>query len=384
MRFFISVAYSMVLLTSLSLSRSGAGQSYNAGQDFSATNNPNGQWSYGWSQTSGSTFNLLPNTTYFYGNGADGSLLTLNVWNSNCCGTVQPLVEQNPAAEMYFSGTATVPPNTVCNGCSYIGGLAFHPGPNGENAIVRWTAPSAGAYHVNATFVGEDVQGTTTDVAVYHRTATLTKKLFGADVLGYCGVAPAYFPSFSSSCYGTNPVQHFAGDIVLTAQDAIDFSVGYGINGYGYDTTGVDVVITPVSDVAIQSETVVQPASATGTVVYQVTVANNGPTSAGDILLASSAPLDLTSGAPTAISQIVPSQGTCQVAQLGPGPNATLQCSLGILASGSTATVQITATLGDVTQFHHGDSLLTQATVTTSSIDAHLWNNSGQLKILVH
>jgi hypothetical protein len=146
----------------------------------------------------------------------------------------------------------------------------------------------------------------------------------------------------------------------------------------------VDVIITPVSDVAVQSEKVVQAASATGTVIYQITVASNGPTSAGDVFLASSAPLDLTSGATTTISQIVPSQGTCQVAQLGPGPNATAQCSLGILASGSTATVQITATLGDATQFHHGDSLLTQATVTTSSLDAHLDNNSGQLKMLVH
>jgi hypothetical protein len=61
-----------------------------------------------------------------------------------------------------------------------------------------------------------------------------------------------------------------------------------------------------------------------------------------------------------------------------------VQCSLGILASGSTATVQITATLGDATQFHHGNLLLTQATVTTSSLDAHLANNSGQLKMPVH
>jgi hypothetical protein len=385
MRLQISVVYSVFLLTSLSVSRNAGGQIYNAAHDFSSTTNPNGQWSYGWSQTSGAAFNLLPSTTFFYGSAADGTTLPENVWTSNCCGTVQPLVEHNGAPEMYYDGGVTIPADTLCYGCSYMGGLSFHPGPNGENAIVRWTAPSAGTYHVNATFMGEDPQPTTTDVAVYHRAATATKKLFGADVIGYCGIPPAFYPnSFSGGCSGPSPMPHFAGDLVVAAGDAIDFSLGYGINGYGYDTTGVDVVVTPVSDIAIQSETVVQPASATGTVVYQVTVANNGPTSAGDVLLASSAPLDLTSGTPTTISQIVPSQGTCQVAQLGPGPNATVQCSVGILASGSTATVQITAVLGDATQFHHGDSLLTEATVTTSSLDAHLGNNSGQLKMPVH
>jgi hypothetical protein len=179
-------------------------------------------------------------------------------------------------------------------------------------------------------------------------------------------------------------MQHFAGNIVLAAQDTVDFSVGYGVNGYGYDTTNLDVVIAPVATVAIQGQKVLQPASASGTVVYQVTVAASGPANAGDVLLASSAPLDQATGAATTITQIVPSVGTCQVAQLGPGPNATVQCNLGILASGSTATVQITANLGDTTQFHHGDSLLTQATVTTSSLDSNLNNDSGQLKMTVH
>jgi hypothetical protein len=385
MRLQISVVYSVFLLTLLSVSGNANGQAYNAARDFSSTTNPNGQWSYGWSQTSGAAFNLLPDTTFFYPSSADGTTLPENVWTSNCCGTIPPVVEHNGAPEMNYNSGITIPADTLCYTCSYMGGLSLHPGPDGENAILRWTAPSAGTYFVNATFMGEDSQPTTTDVTVYHRTTTATKKLLGADVIGYCGIPPAFYPySFTGGCSGPSPMQHFAGELVVAAGDAIDFSVGYGINGYGYDTTGVDVVITPVSDVAIQSETVVQPASATGSVVYQIAVTNNGPARAGDILLASSAPLDLTSGAPTTISQIAPSQGTCQVAQLGPGPNATVQCSLGTLASGSTATVQVTARLGDATQFHHGESLLTEATVTTSSLDAHLANNSGQLRMPVH
>jgi uncharacterized repeat protein (TIGR01451 family) len=386
MRYLSSIVCSIVLLTLFSLPKTATAQSYNAALDFSSTTNPNGQWSYGWSQTSGATFNLLPNTTVFYGTTADGvTPLTLNVWTSNCCGTVQPLVEQNPATEMYFSGTATVPPNSVCYGCSYIGGLAFHPGPNGENAIVRWTAPSSGTYHVSATFMGEDAQGTTTDVAVYHRTAALTKELFGADVLGYCGIAPAYWPSsssFSTNCYGTSPVQHFAGDIVLAADDAIDFSVGYGINGYGYDTTGLDVVITPVANVAI-THSVTQQATVGGTAVYLITVSNSGPSNAGDVVLASSAPIDLTTGAPTSIVAAAPSQGACQVVQLGPGPNATTQCSLGTIAPGSNVTVSISASLSGA-QINRGDSLQTIATVSTSSLESHLGNNSNQLTMRVH
>ena len=365
--------------------RSSAAQSYNAGHDFSSTNNPNGQWSYGWSQSSGSTFNLLPNTTQFDGSAGDGvTPLTLDVWTSDCCGTVQPLVEHNSAAQMYFSGTATIPPDTLCYGCSDIGGLSLHPGPDGENAIVRWTAPNSGTYRVNAAFMGEDAQGTTTDVAVYHRTATLTKELFGADVLGYCGIAPAYWlssSSFSSNCYGTSPVQHFAGDIVLVAGDVIDFSVGYGINGYGYDTTGLDVVITPIANVAI-TQSVTQQATVGGTALYLITVSNSGPSNAGDVVIASSAPIDLTTGAPTSIVAFTPSQGTCQVVQLGPGPNATTQCSLGTIASGSNVTVSISASLSGA-QITRGDRLRTNATVNTSSLESHLGNNSSQLTMHV-
>jgi uncharacterized repeat protein (TIGR01451 family) len=377
----------MVLVLSLSQPKSAAAQSYNAGQNFSSTNNPNGQWSYGWSQTSGSAFNILPNTTQFNGTAADGvTPLTLDVWTSNCCGTVQPLVEHNSATEMYFSGTATVSPDTLCYGCSYNGGLALHPGPDGENAIVRWTAPSAGTYHLNATFMGEDAQGTTTDVAVYHRAGTVTKQLFGADVLGYCGISPAFYPSslsFSSGCSGTSPVQHFAGNIVIAAAgEAIDFSVGYGINGYGYDTTGLDVVVTPIANVAV-TQSVTQQAVAGGTLVYLIKVSNSGPSEAGDVLLASAAPVDTSGGAATTISQVMPSQGTCQVVQLGPGPNATVQCSLGTIASGANATVSISASLAGA-QINRSDTLQTSATVATSGLDSNLGNNSSQLTTRVH
>ena len=40
-----------------------AGIVYDAAADFSPTNNPNGVWSYGWSSSLGSTFNLDVSST---------------------------------------------------------------------------------------------------------------------------------------------------------------------------------------------------------------------------------------------------------------------------------------------------------------------------------
>jgi hypothetical protein len=48
-----------------------------------------------------------------------------------------------------------------------VGQLAFHPGPDGEYSIVRWTAPISGPVSLIALFTGlDDVGGTTTDVPV--------------------------------------------------------------------------------------------------------------------------------------------------------------------------------------------------------------------------
>src|SRR6266852_2033738 len=122
--------------------------SWAAAGDFSAASNPNGAWSYGWSASRGSAFNLDTVATTVSG---------VNVWNYSAT-QVEP--------DVFFNGTS----NTINpSGTNPIpaGTLAFHPGPIGQNAIVRWTAPSTGAYAIGATFTGRDFVGpTTTDVAV--------------------------------------------------------------------------------------------------------------------------------------------------------------------------------------------------------------------------
>src|SRR5581483_1615540 len=104
------------------------------------------------------------------------------------------------------------------------GALSVHPGPKGENSVVRWTAPLDGSYQVAATFSGLDNVGpTTTDVAVLRGTS----QLFSGDVSGY----------------QTGPT--FTTGLQLTAGETLDFTVGLGKDGgYGNDMTRLELTIT--------------------------------------------------------------------------------------------------------------------------------------------
>ena len=243
MRLLFSSLAAMALLVGVSNGRIADAQAYNASLEFSAAHNPNGPWSYGWTETNGSAFNLLPIPTVVVGTELGNPVTTqaaLNVWTSNCCGTIQPLVLHNPTAYTIGSQTATIPPDsgdpwTAAYGIS---GLALHPGPAGQNAVVRWTAPEGGYYSVHATFRGLDEIGTTTNVAVRHNAL----EVFAGEVTGYAGYYCA-FPTPRVTCLGGSPVQVYAGIVQVNKGDTLDFAVGYGTNGYGYDSTGLDVSI---------------------------------------------------------------------------------------------------------------------------------------------
>jgi sugar lactone lactonase YvrE len=178
---------------------------YDATADFSSTSNPNGVWSYGWSQSRGATFNLYSTPTT-----NDG----LDFWISNSSG---PSVWYNPTSASITIGTVTIPAKT----------LGGHPGSQGENTVVRWTAPTNGTYQINAVFWGDDFTGpTTTDVAVLHN----GKTLYASEVTGY----------------GSSSDQSYTATVSANAGDTVDFSVGYGTDGnFFYDSTGVSAVITP-------------------------------------------------------------------------------------------------------------------------------------------
>ena len=182
--------------------------SWTAAGDFSAVSNPNGAWSYGWSASRGSGFNLDTVATTVSG---------IDVWNYSST-QVEPDVFHNGTSDTIApGGTNPIPP----------GGLAFHPGPSGQNAVVRWTAPSTGSYVIEATFTGRDsARGTTTDVAVLSNGA----ELWSGEVTGY--LATQSYP---------------ASRLNLNAGDTVDFTVGFGIDlNYSYDSTGLSADISQI------------------------------------------------------------------------------------------------------------------------------------------
>ena len=116
--------------------------------DFSPTNNPNGVWQYGWSDTLSSPFVLSTHPAV-----RDG----IDTWR----GDLAP--DGNPGE--YHNGTTSV---IVLGDTSPMepGQFALHPGPGGEYAIVRYVAPQAGEAFIASAFAGLDLFGTTTDVHV--------------------------------------------------------------------------------------------------------------------------------------------------------------------------------------------------------------------------
>src|SRR5579859_3197589 len=197
---------------------------WDAARDFSATANPNGAWSYGWSAGRGSAFN--PYTVAATTN-------VFNVWKYSA-NQLEPGIIYNGTTTMAAYASGLIPP----------GSLAFHPGPSGQNAIVRWTAPSGGSYDVVATFTGRDQAGpTSTDVAVLSN----GMQLWAGEVTGY--LATQTF---------------IAGPLKLNAGDTIDFTVGYGTDGnYYYDTTGLAVRVSLSDPPAVSITTPAQGAAYT-------------------------------------------------------------------------------------------------------------------------
>jgi hypothetical protein len=172
---------------------------FDAATDFSANNNPNSVWSYGWSETLGSTFHFYPDIAKDpFGN---------DVW-------YQPGYNQF----VVHNGTETV------TSIWQVGQLGFGPGQNNAYSIIRWTAPTTETYNVTANFVGAG--NATTDVHVLKN----GHLLFQGDINGFGSSAQLL------------PIQ-----IAINAGDTIDFTVGWGTNGnINFDNTGFSATISSV------------------------------------------------------------------------------------------------------------------------------------------
>jgi len=114
-----------------------AGVVYDVAKDFSITSNPNGVWSYGYETSLGSSLQLYdePMTEVF---GAPG----LQAWlSSQVQASLAPNVFYNStASDITYGGSARLAAHSV----------SFHPGPDGEYSVIRWTAPTAGTYYLCA------------------------------------------------------------------------------------------------------------------------------------------------------------------------------------------------------------------------------------------
>ncbi len=175
----------------------------NAATDFSATLNPSAPWTHGYALNPGASFTAFGHATTAAG---------LQVWQ-------RPGTSDPPSTVFNPTGSTSTPGTPV-----YAAGeLHLHPGPTGEFAVLRFTAPVTGIYEINAAFQGADTVGTSTDVWVLSG----TNEWFRGTVNGY---GPA-----SRRAYRTA--------VPLNAGANIDFAVGP--NGtYFYDNTLVEVQIS--------------------------------------------------------------------------------------------------------------------------------------------
>lgn len=140
-------------------------------------------------------------------------LSALEMRKSTVLGTNEPCVVFNRSDDpLAWSGIKWEPRS-----------LSFHPGPNGEFSVIRWTAPAKGEYQIDSAFAGIDGQ-TTTDVHVLRD----GKSLFDGFI----------------NLNGQGKRTPFQSSAHLEAGDNLDFVVGYGNKDYRFDSTGMDATIT--------------------------------------------------------------------------------------------------------------------------------------------
>ena len=172
---------------------------YNASADFTpGLSNPNGVWFYGYTANLAGT--LTPFADYTFNSSAQ-----VYSWSTN-------LSLGAPAIFFNFGTSALngLPPNQ----------LALHPGPSGEYAVLRFTAPADGNYGIAAQFFSGDAGGTDATILVNGQASSSI--FFAADT-------------------GSNPA--FSGSVTLNLGDRLDFAVG-APSSFFFGTTPLAVVLT--------------------------------------------------------------------------------------------------------------------------------------------
>lgn len=176
---------------------------YDSGTDFSLAANPNGVWTYGSEPTLAGEFSAYTFSGTFSG---------AQFWGADANGD-PPLDFYNPTAStIQTSATAFLAP----------GQSAFHPGPNGEYSVYRFTAPATGVYALIGAFVAIDQHPTTTDIHILLDDVSI----------------------FDGNLNSSNSGTTYATNLALTGGDTLDFAVGFGNGDYSFDSTGIDAKLT--------------------------------------------------------------------------------------------------------------------------------------------
>jgi hypothetical protein len=184
---------------------------YNAVTDYIPGANPNGAWSYGYIDGTGfhlATVHLVNQIFEFYPPNIDG-------WTDDHAPT--PYTDfYTPVVALNLGAPATAGSHDLRNDM-----VLMHPGVDGQEAAVRWTAQTTGFYDLATLFTGLNGEGTTVDTHIM---------LNGADV--YSGWVMGYM---ATDNYATNAAY-------ITAGDTVTMAVG-GAGSFGLDTTGLQAVI---------------------------------------------------------------------------------------------------------------------------------------------
>lgn len=194
---------------------------YDAAADFSIASNPNGAWSYGYLDITGTTFTpYATSTNAWHSPSATGEIDAwsqfsydsgaYSVVGKNPTGVVQ---RENPGGSIFIDP-----------------GAAFtHPGNSGEKGTFRLTIPAAGTVDISALFTPADRDSGNRDVHVY---INGVDQIPGSFVVG--GFAGAH-----------NTISDSQTAVTVTAGTIIDFSVGYGADGVYYnDATQLSASVT--------------------------------------------------------------------------------------------------------------------------------------------
>lgn len=181
---------------------------YNGRKNFSDKQNPAGAWSYGWKINPRAEFAIFKESRH--------DEPAMAAW---LCPNEGPSMTVNMGKEtIHPANTLDLPP----------GVLDMHPGSDGSYSVVRWTAPRAGAVRIAGSFTGlSGYQGappTTTDVHIFVDGNEAFYKLINLE--------------------GQGNKAAFDLQAEVKAGGIVEFMVGFGNGGYGYDSTGLDADIT--------------------------------------------------------------------------------------------------------------------------------------------